>query len=112
MITELNNVYGNETPEEILSIVNSFKIKGYKLHKTNECFIIWAKVKPKHHYIRLTLIRSDNVFYWNLEKDFIPFNYKHNHRENANIKSEKFKATETDKFFNYFLNMIDMIKIK
>ena len=49
---------------------------------------------------------KDTLFYWDLEPDFKPFSNK----ENIRHQSEKFKADEEDKFYNYFLSMIEMIK--
>lgn len=110
----LNSIYGEQPTDKMLNIVKSLKLKGYTLKKTQDCFFIWEAEKPKHSYIRLTLIRhgfNDNTkWYWNLEIDFRPFKYKHNHRDGANEQSPEFTSNEEDKYFNFFLNMIDRIK--
>lgn len=99
--------------EKILNVVKDIKIKNYTLIKSVDNLFIW-KLKDKGEYIRLCLISSgwheNKVYYWNLELSFKPFNYKHNHRENAEVKSLEFKEIETDKCFNYFLNLVAIIK--
>ena len=98
---------------KFLKVVKNLKIKGFSLVGDSDLFFRWKNDK-KAEYIRLTLIsegwHEKRVYFWNLELSFEPFNYKHNHRENANIKSECFKETETDKSFNYFLNLIAIIE--
>jgi hypothetical protein len=114
----LSTIYQNKTEPKFLKIVESLKLKGYKLIKTEDNFFIWQKLtknkKPAHEYIRLTLIRTgwyeNTLFYWNLETSYKPFNYDWNHRAGANIQSEYFKANAEDLFFNRFLEMIDKIK--
>jgi hypothetical protein len=98
--------------ERILNIVTANKIKGYDLIKTELCdypFFVWQKLKNKKRvseYIRLVVVsNSDNLNYWNLERSFKPFNYKHNHREGANIKSQSFKRGDLDKEYSYFINL-------
>lgn len=114
------------TTAEVLKVVEKLDIKGYikDFHRNSNGdynhlmnFFIWRRVKdkkPKSEYIRLTLMcegrHEDVLFYWDLELSFKPFAYAHNHRENARIRSEKFKESETDKYYNYFLNMVDRIK--
>ena len=110
---ELSRVYNNPTESKFLREIQNIKIRDYALIRIKDNFFIW-KANKGTHYIRLTLMREgwhdETFFYWNLERDFKPFNYKHNHREDANEKSETFKANETDKFYNYFLNMVDKLK--
>jgi hypothetical protein len=120
---EFNNMpYGTRTTQEVLKIVEKLKIKGYTLMKIKNSngdynylknFFIWKK-DNKHEYIRLILqsegFHEKILFYWNLETSFKPFRYNHNHRENANITSEKFKGNDADRYFNYFKNMVDIIK--
>jgi hypothetical protein len=113
----LDITFNNPTKQEFLNKINSIKLKDYTLIKTKDNFFIW-KSKKGNRYKRLCLIRKHAningelgiLFYWNYESDFIPSSYKHNHRENANQKSETFQAKEEDKFYNYFLNMLDIIK--
>lgn len=101
----------NPTESKFLSRVENLKLKGYTLIKTKDNFFIWKKGK-KSEYIRLTLMQNYQIkcFFWDLELSFKPFAYKHNHRENAHIKSECFNSDELNKFYNYFLNMLDRIK--
>lgn len=114
--------YGTKTTSEVLSIVEHLNLRSYKLIKTpntygiynyKQNFFIW-KHNTKKVYIRLTLIsegwNDKTLFYWNLETSYKPFNYKWNHRENANTISEKFKGNDTDRYLNYFKNMVDIIK--
>lgn len=98
------------------------KIKGYNLIKTTLCdspFVVYQKInpltkKPKSEYIRIVLVSSgwnkELKYYWILERSFKPFNYKHNHREGAEVLSESFKDGEIDKGFNYFLNLYNMVR--
>lgn len=100
------------TEKKFLKEIEKIKLNNYDLIKTEENFFIWKK-KDKKDFIRLCLMRKgfhNIVYYWNLELSFKPFAYKHNHRENANLKSEEFKQDDTNKYFNYFLNMLDKIK--
>lgn len=103
----------NPTRPEFLIAVKGFYSGKYELIKTKDNFFIW-KNGTKSEYIRLSLHRNswneDPLFYWDLELSFKPFNYKHNHRENAHIQSEYFKAENEEAFYNYFLNMLDRIK--
>ena len=109
---------GTRTTAELLRIVEKLNFKGYEQHfKRNpngdynhlRNFFIWKRKDKAHEYLRITLMSEDNrtLFYWNLETSFKPFAYKHNHRENANITSERFKANENDKYFNFFINILD-----
>lgn len=102
----------NRTRLKFLNIVQGLKLKGYQLIRDKENFFIWKKGE-KSEYIRLSLHTTrgkEPLFYWDLELSFKPFSYKHNHRDGAHIQSEYFKASDTDKFYNYFLNMIDKVK--
>ena len=98
---------------KFIKVAENLKIKGFSLVGKDNLFFRWKNNK-KTEYMRLTLINQgwheNKVFYWNLETSFKPFKYKYNHRENANIKSEYFKENETDKSFNFFLNLVDLIK--
>ena len=102
------------TQNKFLKEVEKIKLKDYELIKTKENFFIWKRLN-KSDYIRLCLIwknypHNKEVFYWNLELSFKPMRYKHNHRENANIRSLTFKNNDTKLFFKYFLKMISKIK--
>lgn len=108
----------NITALEFLKVVGNLNLKDYVLINEREYNFIFQRIKNKKaisDYIRLTLMRTgekENIlFYWDLELSFKPFAYKHNHRENAHIQSEYFKFNDTEKCFNYFLNMIDRIKV-
>ena len=102
----------NTTGEEFLKVVRGLKIKGFKLIKDRGYFFIWAN-EHLSEYVRLTLMRTEAdkeiLFYWDLELSFKPFAYKHNHRNNAHIQSEYFNFKDTEKCYNYFLNLIDKI---
>ena len=105
----------NRTEERFLKVVENLKLKSYKLIKTKEYFFIWVKLsknkKPISNYIRLTLQKTrENLFYWDLELSFKPFNYKHNHRDKAHIQSEYFNSKAEDLFYDRFLEMIEKIK--
>jgi len=106
----LDITYSNKTESKFLNKIKEIKIKGYDLIKTEDNFFIWKRKNKGKHYKRLCLIRSGfqdkTLFYWNYEPDFKPFSKK----ENINIKGESFKFNETEKFYNYFLNMLDKIK--
>lgn len=105
----LDITFNNPTEQKFLSKAREVFIKGFQLIKAKDNFFIWQS-RNGRHYKRLTLIRegwhNNTFFYWNYEPDFKPFSDK----ENINIRSETFKADETDKFYNYFLNMLDIIK--
>jgi len=110
--------YGTQTTPAVLKIVENLKFKGYTYlsdrRGNKENFFIWKRTDKAHEYLRVTLMSEDNdnkLFYWNLETSFKPFAYKHNHRKNANIQSERFKASETDKYLNYFLNIVDRARV-
>lgn len=109
------NPYGNKTTKEVLKAVNSLKFKGYTFLNeragNKENFFIW-KENNKDNYIRLCLIEKGftNVFFWNLETSFKPFAYKHNHRKDANIKSNTFKSNDLNEYYTYFLEMVNKIK--
>jgi hypothetical protein len=115
---DISSYNKNTTDIKFLKVISNLDLKGYELIKYSDYFFIWQKInnkKPISEYIRLTLIRSNdtfysNKFYWDLELSFKPFAYKHNHRDNSHLKSELFLYDELDKFYNYFLNMIDRIK--
>jgi hypothetical protein len=127
---EFNFGFGRtKTTEDVLRIVNNLNLKGYTsvikdknsydIYNYLNNFFIWRKLKnnkPQHEYIRLTLMcqgyNEKTLFYWDLEKSFKPFNWNHNHRENAHIKSESFTEKEKDKYYNYFLNMINELRGK
>lgn len=107
--------YGTRTTPELLKIAEQQKFKGYEYmqdRKGNEQnFFIWKK-KGKSEYIRVVMqsLADRTLFYWNLETSFKPFAYKHNHRENANIKSQCFKSSEHEKYISEFLKIIIVCK--
>ena len=110
--------FKTETTQELLKIVEKINFKGYEQYfKKNpngdynhmQNFFIWKK-KNKSEYIRITLLKSAQGFYWNLEKSFKPNCWKHNHKENANIKSDFFKSSDNERYLNYFKNIVGLIK--
>lgn len=114
-----NGVFSTITTSDVLNAVMHKNIKGYEkhFHKNSNGdynhlmnFFIWKHKEKKSRYIRITLIGDNKKFYWNLERDFRPFAYKHNHRDGANEKSEIFLYDENDKYYNYLLNMLDRLK--
>ena len=81
----------------------------YQLKKAKDNFFIWKKGTTSN-YIRLALQRAgENYFVWDLETSFKPYNYKHNHRQDAHIRSEIFKDSENEKAYNYFLNLLGRV---
>ena len=102
----------DKTSDKVLQVINDLELKGYKLKRSHENFIIW-QLEDKPRYIRLCLISTgwheEKSYYWNLELDFRPFKYEHNQKQNK-YTSEKFKPNEEERYFNYFLNMIDRIQ--
>lgn len=111
---------GTRTTAELLRIVQKLNFRGYVQHFQKNGngdynhlrnFFIWKRKDKTHEYLRITLMsegwNENKVYWWNLENSFKPFAYKHNHRENANIQSERFRAEDTDRYLNYFKNIVD-----